>query len=106
VLLAEQLERMMLSERAVLDFEDLRFHLAHTAQRAERGRILDRMAAILVEEIARTTDSLEAARRDSRFGYEWEQDYIYTPNTLEEKLKQLRVALDQQIPAYRKQNGL
>jgi len=102
VLLAEQLERMMRSERAVLEFEDLRFRLVHCADRAERGRILDRMAAILAEEIARTTDSLETARRDSRLGYEWEQDYIYSPNTLEEKLKELRVALEQQIPRYRK----
>jgi hypothetical protein len=96
---------MMRSERAVLEFEDLRFRLAHCADRAERARILDRMAAILVEEIGRTTDSLETARRDSRLGYEWEQDYIYTPNTLEEKFKELRVALEQQIPTYRKRDG-
>ena len=39
------------------------------------------MTRILKEEMARTIDSLETARRDSRLGYEWEQDYIYTPDT-------------------------
>lgn len=37
----------------------------------------------------RTRASLETARRDSRLGYEWENDYFYTPYVLVEKLRQL-----------------
>lgn len=97
VLLAEQLRRMMLSDAAVLEFEDLRFRLA----KGERAG-LDRMEAIAKEELARTLDSLETARRDSRLGYEWEQDYIYTPFTIEEKIKLLQRTLGHEIPEYRK----
>jgi hypothetical protein len=106
VLLAEQLQRMMRSDQAILEFEDLRFHLDKTSGRAARSRMLLRMSAILKDEIARTRASLETQRRDSRLGYEWEQDYFYTPYVLEEKLKLLRVTLDQQVPAYRKRHGL
>jgi hypothetical protein len=101
VLLAEQIQRMMRSEAAILEFEDIRFRLAKTSDVTERRPILDRMAAILREEIARTEASLEAARRDSRLGYEWEQDYIYTPGVLEQKLELLRETLQLQLPAYR-----
>jgi hypothetical protein len=106
VLLAEQLERMMQSDRAVLEFEDLRFKLAHNNDRGETGRRLDRMTTILKEEIARTVDSLETARRDSRLGYEWEEDYLYTPDALREKLESLRATLNEQISAYKQRNGL
>jgi hypothetical protein len=106
VLLAEQLERMMRSDRAVVEFEDLRFKLSREQDKSRQRQMLDSMTRILKEEMARTVDSLETARRDSRLGYEWEQDYIYTPDTIEEKLKLLRVTLAEQIPAYRKQNGL
>ncbi len=106
VLLAEQLQRMMRSDQAILEFEDLRFNLDKTSGRAARARMLDRMSAILKDEIARTRASLETQRRDSRLGYEWEQDYFYTPYVLEEKLKLLRVTLVQQIPAYRQRHGL
>ena len=64
------------------------------------------MTALLREERERTVSSREAAHRDSRLGYEWEQDYIYTPDTIEEKLKLLDDTLDRQIPAYRQRNGL
>lgn len=40
-------------------------------------------------------------RRDSRLGYEWEQDYFYTPHVLREKLAQLRQVLDVELPAAR-----
>ncbi len=106
VLLAEQLQRMMRSNRAVLEFEDLRFRLTKAASRSEQTRLLKAMTTILKDEICRTEDSLETARRDSRLGYEWEQDYIYTPHTIEEKLELLRLTLNKQIPAYRKRNGL
>jgi hypothetical protein len=101
VSLAEQLQRMMRSDQAILEFEDLRFKLSKTEDKSGQRRMLDRMAAILKEEIARTAASLEAARHDPRLGYEWENDYFYTPYVLEQKLKQLRHALGVQLPAYR-----
>jgi hypothetical protein len=93
---------MMRSAKSLLEFEDLRFRLAHTDNKVEREQMLDRMAAILREEIVRTEAALETARRDSRLGYEWETDYIYTPEVIEEKLKLLRLTLDRQIPACRR----
>ncbi len=99
VLLAEQIQRMTRSNQAILEFENLRFNLEKTKDRAQA---LDRMSVILKEEIARNRASLETQRRDSRLGYEWEQDYFYTPYVLEEKLKQLQVTLTELIPAYRK----
>lgn len=106
VLLAEQLQRMVRSDRAILEFENLRFGLQKTTDRKERRRILEEMTSLVSAECTRTEHSLETARRDSRLGYEWEQDYIYTPRTIEEKLKLLRLILKEQIPAYRKRNGL
>jgi hypothetical protein len=64
------------------------------------------MSAILRDEIERTRASLETQRRDSRLGYEWEQDYFYTPYVLEEKLKLLQVTLEQQIPDWRRSHSL
>ena len=103
VLLAEQLQRMMRSDRAVLEFEDMRLRL-HAG--GDRAGLLKRMTALLEEERDRTRHSLETARRDSRLGYEWEQDYIYTPDHIEEKLTLIEVTLKEQIPAYRRQHGL
>ena len=56
--------------------------------------------------VDRLEHSLQTARRDSRLGYEWEQDYIYTPDHIEEKIKLIEVTLKQQIPDYRKRHGL
>jgi hypothetical protein len=105
VLLAEQIQRMLRSDQAMLEFEDLRFRLAN-AGTPEQGQMLDRMSAILKEELERTTAARETALRDSRLGYEWEQDYFYTPETLAEKIQQIRAVLDREIVAYRKQHGL
>jgi hypothetical protein len=101
VLIAEQLERMMRSDVAVLRFEDLRFRLSKVANAESRNTLLDSMTALAKEELARTEHSLETARRDSRMGYEWEEDYIYTPTVIEEKIKLLRDTIDHQIPRYR-----
>ena len=106
VLLGEQLQRMMRSDEAILAFEDLRLALAKAAGSAQRARIVERMATILKEELARTQAARETQLRDSRLGYEWEQDYFYTPDILEEKIQQIQTALDREIPAYRKQHGL
>lgn len=105
VLLAEQIERMTRSNRAILEFEDLRFRL-NTSESGDQKKILEQMSTILHDEINRTTASLETARRDSRLGYEWETDYFYTPEALEEKLRLLRLTLEEQIPAYRKRLGI
>jgi len=67
---------------------------------------LDRMAAVVKDEIARAEASFEAARRDSRLGYEWEQDYIYTPGIIREKIVLLKDIAHRQIPAYRRQHRL
>ena len=106
VLLAEQLRRMMQSEHAIIEFEEVRLALAKAATAAEKRGLLEKMVALLKEERERTVSSWETARRDSRLGYEWEQDYIYTPDTIDEKLKLLDDTLQRQIPAYRRQNGL
>jgi len=106
VLLAEQVERMMQSNRAMLQFEDLRFSLSKTSDVSKKRQILERMTSIVMNEIPRTKASLETARRDSRLGYEWETDYVYSPYTIEQKLQLLRQTLDQQIPRYREQYGL
>jgi hypothetical protein len=106
VLLAGQIERMMRSDRAVLEFEDLRFRLAQTNDKREQSRMLNRMTEILKEEAVRVRDSKETVRRDSRIGYQWEQDYFYTPFILDKKLELIRDTLERQIPGYRRRNGV
>lgn len=63
------------------------------------------MAAIVGEEIGRTELALVAMRHDSRIGFQYECDYVYTPYSLGEKLKVLRETLEVQLPAYRAQLG-
>ena len=87
---AEQLLRMMQSDCAILEFEDLRLQLAAQKDKQKAAALLDRMKTILREEIARTERSLLAAERDSRLGFQQEQDYVYTPYSLREKLEVLR----------------
>jgi hypothetical protein len=99
VLLAEQLERMMRSDVAVLQFEDMRYRLAK-ADADTRTVLVNKMLVLAKDELARTQDSLETARRDSRMGYEWEEDYIYTPKIIEEKIKVLQSVIEQEIPEY------
>jgi hypothetical protein len=106
VLLAEQIERMTRSNHAILEFENFRFYLNQVIDPDEQRRTLDRMTVILRDEISRTSASLAITSRDSRLGYEWEADYIYTPEVLEQKLRLLRATLEEQIPAYRKRHGI
>ena len=106
VMLVEQMLRTMRSTHAVLAFENLRFQLEHSSEKAERKRMLEEMTTLLEGEIDRTQDSLEAVRRDSRIGYEMETDYVYHAYVLEEKLEVMRAALDEEIPAYRERHGL
>src|SRR5579884_1364845 len=106
VLLAEQIERMLRSNAAMLEFENLRFHLAKTDDVTSRGQLLKQMVAILKEEIPRTQAALATAERDSCLGYEWEEDYLYSPYTIRKKLEALRKTLEIEIPAYRKRQGI
>ncbi len=101
VLLAEQIQHMMRSEWSIIEFEERRLALAKSQDRAAKTRLLSEMEALLRDERKRTAAAKEIAERDSRLGYEWEQDYIYTPDTIEEKLKLIDVTLGSQIPAYR-----
>lgn len=102
VVVAEQLQRMIQSNEAILEFEDLRLKLAveHDSQKAMR--MLDRLGDIVRKEIARTELSLLAATRDSRLGFQYEQDYVYTPYSLREKLESLRETLESQLARQRK----
>jgi hypothetical protein len=102
VLIAEQLHRMMASDHAVLEFEDLRLKLSPEQDARKAASTLDRMEGILREEIARTGLSLLAATRDSRLGFQYEQDYVYTPYSLNEKLLLLHETLAKHLPAARK----
>ncbi|HNY28882.1 MAG TPA: hypothetical protein PKH31_16025, partial [Candidatus Sumerlaeota bacterium] len=106
VVVAEQLHRMMQSDCAVLEFEDLRLQQAAEKDSLKAGAILDRMEKILRGEIARTELSLLAATRDSRLGFQFEQDYVYTPYSLREKLALLRETLELQLPAARRGRSL
>src|SRR5690554_6588628 len=98
VLVAEQLQRMMQSDHAILEFEDLRLQYV---KNNDEG-VLNEMEKILTEEIERTELSILAASRDSRMGFQFEQDYVYTPYSLKEKLKVLEETLNTQIPTAKK----
>ena len=106
VIVAEQIQRMLRSNHALLEFEDVRLQLAAEQDTAKTGALLDRLETILRQEIARTELSLLAATRDSRLGFQFEQDYVYTPYSLREKLGSLHETLEQQLPAYRKARKL
>jgi hypothetical protein len=101
-MVAEQIQRMLLSSHAILEFEDLRLQLAAEQDTTKAGKLLDRMEAILRDEIARTELSLLAATRDSRLGFWFECDYVYTPYSLREKLEVLQETLNKQLPAARR----
>jgi hypothetical protein len=99
VVVAEQLQRMMQSDHAILEFEDLRLQLNEAQNESDRKTLLDRMETIAQDELARTELSLLAATRDSRLGFQFEQDYVYTPYSLEQKIGILQDTLTKQIPA-------
>jgi hypothetical protein len=105
VVVAEQLLRMMQSDHAILEFEDLRLRWAGEQDGQQAGILLDRMESILREEIARTRLSLLAATRDSRLGFQYEQDYVYTPYSLREKLRVLEETLNEELPAARRRES-
>ena len=101
VVVAEQLHRMMQSDCAILEFEDLRLKHSEEKDLNKRKEILDRMESIIQDEIIRTELSLLAVTRDSRLGFQFEQDYVYSPYSLREKLGVLRETLKSHLPKAR-----
>ncbi len=101
VIVAEQMARMLRSNHAILEFEDLRLKLCTEKGSDKRSDILDMMEIILKGEISRTELSLLAVTRDSRLGFQFEQDYVYTPYSLKEKLVLLNETLNKQLPEAR-----
>ncbi len=102
VIVAEQMHRMMQSAYAILKFEDLRFDWVKEKDGQKRDNLLDKMEEILKDEIARTKLSLVAASHDSRLGFQFEQDYVYTPYSLTEKIKLMEETLNIHFPEARK----
>ncbi len=102
VVVAEQMQRMMQSDHAVLEFEDLRLQTVVETDERKKTQLFDRMEEILKEEISRTKLSLIAASHDSRLGFQFEQDYVYTPYSLKEKLVLLGETLNVHIAEARK----
>lgn len=100
VIVAEQIERMLLSNQAILGFESLRLQEAAATDPARSAALLAEMETILRDEIRRTELTLHAVKHDARIGFQYECDYVYTPYSLEEKLSVLRKGLDREIPAY------
>ncbi|MGI6571900.1 MAG: hypothetical protein ACOX19_00395 [Fermentimonas sp.] len=101
VVIAEQLMRMMESEHAILEFEDLRLKLVKERDKNAINVLLDKMECILKDEITRTELSLLAATRDSRLGFQFECDYVFTPYSLREKIKVMKETLTEYIPEIR-----
>jgi hypothetical protein len=101
VIVAEQMHRMMQSDYAILEFEDLRLQWVKEQDGGRKKTVLDKMESIVQEELTRTELSLLAASRDSRLGFQFEQDYVYTPYSLGEKINVLKETLNIQIPAAR-----
>ncbi|MCL4216684.1 MAG: hypothetical protein KJ052_06730, partial [Candidatus Hydrogenedentes bacterium] len=101
VMIAEQLHRMLLSDQAILEFEDSRLRLVGEPDGQEAEAILGRMETILREEIDRTERALLATTRDSRLGFQFECDYVYTP--LQQKLDSLHETLEEHLPDYREE---
>ena len=102
VLVVEQMQNMLRSTVAIVQFEDLRFQLKgeNELSNEEKRKIVERMKEILSEEIPRTKSALRISSLDSRLGYESEMDYVYTPFVIEQKLGVLRDVEEKQIPAY------
>lgn len=103
VMIAEQLHRMLLSDQAILEFEDSRLRLVGEPDGQEAEAILGRMETILREEIDRTERALLATTRDSRLGFQFECDYVYTPYSLQQKLDSLHETLEEHLPDYREE---
>jgi hypothetical protein len=105
VIVAEQMQRMMQSDYAILEFEDLRLQLAKGPDARKAEQLLNKMEDIVRDEIDRTERSLLAATLDSRLGFQFEQDYVYTPYSLKEKLGVLKETLEVHLTDARVENS-
>jgi hypothetical protein len=105
VIVAEQMKCMMRSNHAILEFEDLRLKLMTDNDPGKKSEILSRMKNILKDEISRTELTLLAVTRDSRLGFQFEQDYVFTPYSLKEKLALLDVTLNKLLPEAGRRKG-
>ena len=105
VIIAEQLHRMLMSNQAILTFESLRLDLMAEEDVKTANTLLDTMTEIIRSEIARTERALLAMNHDSRIGFQYEVDYVYTPYSMQEKLRVLQDTLDRQLPSYRAQRN-
>ena len=85
VIVAEQQHRMLLSSQAILTFEDKRLQLMAETDPAKARVLLDEMEAIVRDEIARGI-ALIAVTHDSRIGFQFECDYVYSPYSLRETM--------------------
>ena len=103
VLIAEHIHRMLESNAAILEFEDCRMRWVKTEGKTVALALLDQMEHILNQEIGRTRLAMIAASRDSRLGFQFEQDYVYTPYSLSEKMKVLEETQQEQLPAARRE---
>jgi hypothetical protein len=103
VIVAEHIERNMRSAYAILEFEDLRLKFEAARDKKTASDLLNRMEGIILEETNRTELALIAAKHDSRLGFQFEQDYVYTPFSLKDKLSILEETLNIQIPEAREQ---
>ncbi len=99
VIVAEQMHRMLLSSQAILGFEQLRLELSAEQDSEKATAMLATMEGLVREEIARTERAVIAVDRDSRLGFQFECDYVYTNYSLNEKLDILRDTLERQLPA-------
>jgi hypothetical protein len=81
----------------------IRLQLAAEQDIQKAGSQLDRMETILRVEIVRTERSLVATTRDSRLGFLLEQDYVYAPYSLREKLRSLHETLENQLARRHKE---
>ena len=106
VIVAEQIHRLLQSDQNILSFEDLRLKMVAEKDGAVVTVMLNQMEDMVRDEIARTKRALIAMTRDSRIGFQFEVDYVYTPYSLQEKLAVLEDTIDRQIPEFRKKAGL
>ena len=87
--MAEQIQRMLLSNHAILEFEDLRLQLAAEQDGRKAGRYsIGWKPSCARKSLARSFRCLPPPGT-SRLGFQFECDYVYTPYSLREKLGSL-----------------
>jgi hypothetical protein len=92
----------------VISFCQLRYELSVAGTPDAARRILDRMAETARHELENAQQALAYVKADSRLGYAQSGDTsgvgrggIYSPQSIEKKIRSVRRLLDAEIPAYR-----